>query len=237
MKKIDIPFVLVFLALIGLALMPGNIDAFKAWTKEWPYLSSFIKFAVLSGFGESLALRFKTGSYNRPGFGLLTRSLVWGVLGMGIKAAFIVFSSGALPLLKSFGIATQSDGAFSLISVLVAFTISLTMNVTWAPVMMMLHKISDSHISHTGGSLVRYLTTRPDVVALIREIDWKVMWGFVYKKTLVFWWIPAHTVTFLLPPYLQILFAAMLGIVLGVILSLAAQSTEGNGSTDKATAC
>lgn len=235
MLKKDIPFVFVFLALVGLALVPGNIDAFKTWTQEWPYLSSFIKFALLAGFGESLALRLKTGRYNKPGFGLLTRSLVWGVLGMGIKIAFIIFSSGAWPVLHSLGMADASDGTLSLVSVLTAFTISAAMNLTWAPVMMLLHKISDNHIAHTNGSLFRYLTTRPDMVVLFREIDWEVMWGFVFKKTLIFWWIPMHTITFLLPSYLQILFAAMLGVVLGGILSMAAQSASGNGSTNKVT--
>lgn len=232
MSKKDIPFGLAFLALAGLALVPGNIDAFKAWTKAWPYLSSFIKFALLAGFGESLALRLKTGRYNRPGFGLLTRSLVWGVLGMGIKVAFIIFSSGAVPVLHSLGMTSAPDGTLSLVSVLAAFTISATMNLTWAPIMMLLHKISDNHIAHTNGSLGRYLSTKPDMAALFREIDWDVMWGFVFKKTLVLWWIPMHTITFLLPSYLQILFAAMLGVVLGVILSMAAQSANGNGAAD-----
>jgi hypothetical protein len=33
--------------------------------------------------------------------------------------------------------------------------------------------------------------------------------------------VPAHTITFMLPPYFQVVFAALLGIVLGVILALA----------------
>jgi hypothetical protein len=39
-------------------------------------------------------------------------------------------------------------------------------------------------------------------------------------------WIPAHTITFMLPVSLRILFAAALGIVLGIILALASQKGE-----------
>jgi ABC-type phosphate/phosphonate transport system permease subunit len=69
-----------------------------------------------------------------------------------------------------------------------------------------------------------YVSAKLDMAALFREIDWNVMWGFVIKKTIPLFWVPAHTITFLLPAYLQVLFAAMLGGVLGVILSLAAQA-------------
>jgi hypothetical protein len=48
-----------------------------------------------------------------------------------------------------------------------------------------------------------------------------VQWGFVFKKTIPLFWYPAHTLTFLLPAEYRILFAALLGIVLGVLLSVA----------------
>ncbi|MEZ6853814.1 hypothetical protein [Halodesulfovibrio aestuarii] len=54
-----------------------------------------------------------------------------------------------------------------------------------------------------------------------KEIDWNIMWGLVLKKTIPFFWIPTHTITFLLPPDLRILFAAMLGLALNVILAFA----------------
>jgi hypothetical protein len=48
-----------------------------------------------------------------------------------------------------------------------------------------------------------------------------VQWNFVLKKTIPFFWIPAHTITFLMPADFRVLFAALLGIVLGVILAVA----------------
>jgi len=41
------------------------------------------------------------------------------------------------------------------------------------------------------------------------------------RGTIPFFWIPAHTITFLLPGEYRILFAAVLGIVLGVFLAVA----------------
>ncbi len=51
-----------------------------------------------------------------------------------------------------------------------------------------------------------------------------VRWGKVILISIVLFWIPAHTFTFLLPPVWRILFAAYLGIALGLILSFAART-------------
>ena len=56
--------------------------------------------------------------------------------------------------------------------------------------------------------------------------NWSVQWNFVFKKTIPFFWIPAHTITFLLPVQYQVLFAAILGIVLGVLLAIASLKSE-----------
>ena len=38
-----------------------------------------------------------------------------------------------------------------------------------------------------------------------------------------FFWYPAHTITFLLPDEVRVLFAAILGVALGVLLAIAAR--------------
>ncbi|MCX7905011.1 MAG: Mpv17/PMP22 family protein, partial [Caloramator sp.] len=45
--------------------------------------------------------------------------------------------------------------------------------------------------------------------------------SFVVLKTIPFFWIPAHTITFLLPSEYRVLMASFLSIALGAILSLA----------------
>ena len=47
-----------------------------------------------------------------------------------------------------------------------------------------------------------------------------IIWGFTILKTVPIFWIPAHTVTFLLPSEYQVITAAALSVALGVILSL-----------------
>ena len=47
------------------------------------------------------------------------------------------------------------------------------------------------------------------------------MWGFVFRLTIPLFWIPAHTVTFLLPTQYRTLFAALLSVVLGILLGIA----------------
>ena len=94
------------------------------------------------------------------------------------------------------------------------------MNLIYAPVMMTLHKITDTHILNNGGTL-RGLLRPIRFGDIMTGINWQVQWNFVFKKTIPFFWIPAHTLTFLLPEQFQVLFAALLGIALGVILAVA----------------
>ena len=88
--------------------------------------------------------------------------------------------------------------------------------------MMTFHKITDTHIERNEGKLL-CLTKCIPMGQIMTDINWKVQWGFVFKKTIPFFWIPAHTITFILPGEFQVLFAALLGVVLGVILAVASQ--------------
>ena len=186
---------------------------------------SFIKFAILSTVGELIGLRISTGNYYKPGFGILPRALVWGIFGMGINFAFIVFSTGVPAFITYLGVeeaASLMTGPLSWQKLGVAFAISTAMNTIFAPVFMTLHKITDTHILATGGSLKGFFTPIP-MGQIMQAMNWNVQWNFVFKKTILFFWIPAHTVTFLLPAESRILFAALLGVALGIILAVAAR--------------
>jgi hypothetical protein len=188
---------------------------------------AFFKFAVLATFGEVLGLRIRTGKYNMPNFGILPRAIVWGFLGIWIAIAMGVFRNGVPAYLDRFqvlnGINAAMSGNFSLLKLLGAFCVSVMMNTTFAPVFMTLHKITDTHIMQTGGTLRGFFTKKIPFTETISSINWKVQWGFVFKKTIPLFWIPAHTLTFILPQNFQVLFAALLGVCLGVILSVAAR--------------
>ena len=210
-------------SLFFLLVLCVHLDACILATKASPYCAGFLKFAVLATFGECLGLRIATGDYTRPGFGLLPKALVWGFLGMGIKMSFTIFVAGVPAVLAELGLPITaapltSGDLFQRLPA--AFCISAALNFLFAPLFMILHKVTDLHIAETGGTVRGMLAPIP-MGRLLRAINWDVMWGFVFKKTLPCFWVPAHTITFMLPPYFQMVFAALLGIVLGVILALA----------------
>ncbi len=192
-------------------------------------IMSFIKFAVLATFGEAIGLRIRTGNYNQKGFGLIPRAIVWGFLGLTIKLAFVLFATGVPLFLAYMGLenaASVMKESFSLSKLLVAFSISAAMNIIYAPVMMTVHKVTDTHIVNNGGTILG-LFKPINFGEILSGINWKVQWSFVFAKTIPFFWIPAHTLTFLLPADFQVLFAAVLGIALGVLLAVA--SLKGSG--------
>ena len=223
MKKIDLYFlVLVLVLFLPFFLSSELYSGYQSMNSAHPYFIGFLKFAILATMGESIGLRLREGVYNKPGFGLVPRAIVWGFLGLTIVMAFKIFAAGAPVFLKTLGIegaAASLVGPMSGLRLLTAFTISITLNTIYAPVMMTLHKITDNHIIRNGGTIVGLL--RPIKFGeIITKLDWKVQYNFIFKKTIPFFWIPAHTITFLLPVEFQVLFAALLGIALGVILSI-----------------
>lgn len=199
-------------------------EAYYQFNLEHGLLMSFIKFFLLATLGELIGLRIKTGSYYYRGFGLLPRAIVWGFLGMTIFMAFAIFATGTPLLLekigfKDAGILLHSDLSWR--KVMVSFSISTALNLFYAPVMMTFHKITDMHILEKGGT-VRGFFTPIDFARILKDINWDVQWNFVFKRTIPLFWIPAQTITFLLPEEFRVLFAAFLGIVLGVLLAIAA---------------
>ena len=223
MKKQDYIFIgCVIVCLAPFFIFDSVYAMYNTLTAEHGMIMSFFKFAILATVGEMIGLRIQKGVYNEPGFGVLPRMIVWGILGMGISMAMVIFKSGTVSFLEYLGLEDARAwfaGGLSWGKVLVAFCISLLMNSIFAPVFMTLHKITDTHILNNGGTLKGFL--RPiKMTEIITNLNWKVQWSFVFKKTIPFFWYPAHTITFLLPQNFQVLFAAFLGVALGVILSI-----------------
>lgn len=224
---------LLFLAIFALIFAPFVLFAeayewFVTATKEQGLLMSFIKFAILATLGESLGLRIKTGKYNFRGFGLAARAMVWGFLGLFIFLAFMVFKTG-IPVFMEYmglkGAIASMQGDFTITKLITSFSVSFFLNLIFAPPMMTFHKITDTHIETNGGKFSA-LFKCIRMGDIMQKINWNVQWGFVFKRTIPFFWIPAHTITFLLPAEFQVLFAALLGVALGVILALASQKAK-----------
>jgi hypothetical protein len=226
MKRNDLWVILGVIAFFSPFFIFDSVYQFyTTWNKVNPMSMAFLKFGMLATFGEVLGLRIKTGKYSTPGFGLLPRAIVWGFLGMWIAAAMGIFRSGVPAFMDKFtvfnGMVEAMGGDFSGLKLLGAFFISLMMNTSFAPVFMTLHKITDTHIANHNGNFNCLWKPIP-IRKIIPSLNWDVQWNFVFKKTIPFFWIPAHTITFILPTQFQVLFAALLGVALGVILSIAA---------------
>jgi hypothetical protein len=216
MSKTDYLWVAVFLVITSLFAIPatrGFLEAATAWS---PYLMGFVKTATLATMGELLACRIRTGSYNGVR-GIGWRMAVWGFLGMLFVLAFKLFSGGVAAaqtagLLPFFG----SNGFFP--RLWTAFLTSVLMNLFFAPAFMILHRITDGVIDAGQGkwSLMRRVRIRE----VASRIDFPHFVGFVLGRTIPLFWIPAHTVTFMLPDAYRVLMAAYLSIALGIILSL-----------------
>ena len=224
MKRQDLYFALVMLAIfLPFFLSPELYAWYKTFNAEHAMIMAFLKFAILSTLGEMLGCRISTGNYTHPTFGAMPRMVVWGLLGMAISMAMTVFSAGIPAFITAMG-GTELVDQFYMEGItfgkfVVALAISVMMNTFFAPVFMTFHKITDAHIAECGGSLKALITPIP-MQRLIKSINWDVQWGFIFKKTIPLFWYPAHTITFMLPGELRVLFAALLGVALGVILAI-----------------
>lgn len=224
MKRADFYFLGAILLLVTPFVLSKDLfDTYKSFNHDHGLITSFIKFAILATLGEMLGLRIRSGSYSQKGFGIIPRMVVWGIIGVTIKISFIIFSVGTPAFLEYAGVKGASEallGKMTAEKVFVAFCTSLAMNIIYAPVMMTFHKITDMHILRNEGKL-NALISPIQFREIFVNLNWSVQWNFVFKLTIPLFWIPAHTITFLLNPDYQVLFAAFLGIMLGVILAVA----------------
>lgn len=213
MKKGDLAWAATLAAVVALLAAPATRAAVIAATKAHPYAMGFAKFALLASLGELLAIRIVKGSWSLPA-GPLWRAAVWGLLGASLALVFPVFSGGVAAATAA-GLLPSLPGPWDKVST--AFWISAVMNLTWAPTLMLYHRLTDTWLDLAGGKLSRVGSV--PVADVAAAIDWRGFLGFVIVKTIPLFWIPAHTITFLLPPELRILCAAFLSIALGGILA------------------
>ncbi|MBO5882488.1 MAG: hypothetical protein J6Q21_04530 [Alistipes sp.] len=227
MKRQDLYFALLMLAIF----LPFFLfEPAYAWYKDFngahPMVMAFLKFGILATLGEMLGCRISTGKYTTPTFGVAPRMVVWGLLGVVISMAMSVFAAGIPAFITNMGgahlVAQFAGEGITLGKFVVALSISVMMNTFFAPVFMTFHKITDTHIAECGGS-IKALVTPIDMRRHMMTLNWDRQWSFIFKKTIPLFWYPAHTITFMLPGEFRVLFAALLGVALGVILAIGAR--------------
>lgn len=209
MKKGDFIWGIALAAFVAFLIVPATHEIFMQLTTNHPYIGGFIKFALLATLGELLAIRIVKGDWEMPK-GMIWRTLIWGFLGIVITLMFQIFATGVSAALAN-GYLPGNGNKLAF-----AFQVSAIMNLTFAPTFMAFHRFTDTWIDlkYENGK-------KPNMTEVIHKIDWNGFIRFVLCKTLPFFWIPAHTLTFMLPQEYRVLMAAFLSIALGAILSFA----------------
>lgn len=167
------------------------------WVTTQPLTSAAIQFALLGTCGEWLSHLLRTKTLRMPGTFLHTAAKIvaWGVLGVVIKYGFAGMKGFTAAL-----VAHNMLPSFCAAGIGWAFSVSVFTNVFFGPQMMFFHRLEENLISWKW-----------DLSGLS-----KAWW------TLLWFWIPAHTVTFSLPKEYQIGLAAVWSVVLGLIMGLTA---------------
>jgi len=212
-KKGDFVWLGVLGIFSALMLLPTTHQIFVDITKVHPFWMGFMKFAVLATMGELVAIRIGTGDWKEPP-GLVYRTLVWGLIGMIVVLMFELFGAGVTAAAAKGLLWTGPESTARFV---MPFLISTIMNFIFAPTFMIAHRITDTYIELACETGKPFFAIK--VQEVIATIDWQSLIGFVVLKTIPFFWIPAHTIVFLLPPEYRVLVAAYLAIALGAILS------------------
>ncbi len=215
MNRKDGLFLMLMGWLVVFLVLPVTHQAFFGFTSDYPIVGGFIKFFLFASIGDLVSWRLIHKNYLVKG--LIYKALVWGVIGVVIVFIFAIFQEGVARV-QAIGLLPFQESALA-----TAFFVSLFMNATFAPTMMLFHRISDRAIELKvdGHSNV--------VSEAIRTTDYRSFIQFVVLKTLPLFWLPAHTITFVLPAEYRVFFASLLGVALGMILGFAKtiQSREG----------
>lgn len=217
MKKSDLMWGLLLLCVSLIVIIPYTRNLFERLTLSRPYLMGFAKTAILASMGERLVYRFKKGGYFGDK-GVILKFFVWGFLGMIFVVAFSLFANGVEALQVNGLLPVIRQTTFSA-SLLTAVLTSIFINLFFAPSFMLLHQVTDGYIEIGEGCLKKIV--KVEFKDVIKKIDLSVFMGFIVLKTIPLFWIPAHTVTFLLPVEYRVLMAAYLSIALGIVLTVA----------------
>lgn len=208
----DIIWIFVLVLLLAVMVVPPMANGYQWLNGNLPYVAGFIKFFILATMGDMLSVRIRNKNWVKlPG--LVWRALVYGFIGMLLTLVMPIFNNGVIFAMEN-GFLPFAGNAFC-----TALFTSICMNCLFAPTFMAFHRITDTLIDMR--SAVRHTGTRVKLKDALQNIDFEGYVSFVVLKTIPIFWIPAHTVTFLLPTQYRVLFAAVLSVAMGIILSFA----------------
>lgn len=169
------------------------MTVYAEWVKAYPILSAMLQFAILGTLGEIISKWVVQKSFKYPFSAFLTlwKMIVWAVLAIAIKYAFVGFT-GFVEILSAKGMLP----AFEPGTLGWAFSVSALMNLQFGLFLVVMHRVLDN---------------LPE-----KHKNWANMHKSMYS--LLWFWIPAHTVTFMMHSDLRIGLAAVWSLALGLIL-------------------
>ncbi len=173
------------------------IQLYLDFVRANPLISAAIQFGLLGTLGEALSYSLRHKKIGLPCghyWQIFAKIAAWALLGIVIKYGFTGMKGFTAALLEH-----EMLPQFLADGIGWAFAVSVLTNVFFGPQMMFFHRVEDNLI--------------------LSEWNFKGMSTALW--TLLWFWIPAHTLTFSLPGEWQIGLAALWSVVLGLILGLA----------------
>lgn len=168
---------------------------YLSWVSANPLLSAAVQFGILGPLGELISVlvsKRKISDLGRP-WQIGAKILAWALLGVIIKYGFAGMKGFVDALIDKGLLPRAGHGTLAW-----ALMVSVFTNILFGPQMMAFHRVEDNLIlGHKGFNGI--------------QKAW---------LTLLWFWIPAHTVTFILPSDFQIGLASLWSVALGVIMGL-----------------
>ena len=167
------------------------MNTYVEFVKAYPIYSAMIQFAILGTLGVVISKWTQQGNFVFP-YKLpivILKMIEWAIIAITIKYAFVGYQ-GFVDDLISHQLLPDL-GLFGR-----ALAVSVTMNLQYGLFLVIFHRILDNLIA--------------------KQNNWKnIDKGML---SLIWFWIPAHTITFMLDKPYQIGLAAIWSVVLGFIL-------------------
>ena len=207
MKRRDIYWVAAYGLLAAATVLLCVTGGFAWFNAMYPYLAGFIQFSVYATGGRA-ALGADAGGTLADQPGHMVQKCKLGSRRPFCYPAFSVFSQGTQQAMAA-GLLPGYGNALAL-----AFFTSCTNNLFFAPIHSAdagVWKLWRDPLS--GG---RHITPRQAV----DSVDWGELVDFTLFKTIPLFWIPINTVGFLLPQEYRIVFAAVLSLVFGILMTI-----------------
>lgn len=208
MKKGDLIWAGMLFFWISILVIPTSREHFIEITELHPYMAGFVKYSILATMGDLLAMRIVNKQWTVPK-SIFAKSVIWGIIGIMVTLVFVVYMEGT--------VAAQKAGRLPFQGVIFARALfgSAIMNVTFGPIMMTFHRFTDMFIDLKNEDKKRKVTLSD----LVEKNDWHSLVEFAWMKTCIFFWIPVHTLVFLMPPQYRVVASAFLSIVMGLMLA------------------